>query len=363
MYKNNYKKKYQKYKHKYLYLYGGLEKEERKTLTSLSHSVEDNESAYEVVEKELIMEDFQNQHSKCPENKAVYPKVSRIISIGDLHGDFNAMFRALRLAKLVNKKGDWIGGNTYVVQVGDILDCNRGGSHICSSGAEEIKILDYFFKLNREAQKEGGSVINILGNHELMNVLGDFRYASEQHTEAMGGLKKRYKLFRPGGDIAKKMACYMQPIVKIGNYLFVHGAILPSHLESDIPKKNEEKLQLLVDLVKQYLLGKLSLEEFKTKYPKEFKIVNPNGEMFWTRELSNPHNSKNKCMKAKSVLEKLGADKGAIIMGHTVHPKITSDCDRRLWKIDVGMSEGFESHSKIQVLEILENGKKITVLE
>ena len=361
----DYKSKYKKYKQKYKNLNGGYQSQyydDGSGITDNSVSIEDGDSAYDSISHESIMEDFQNSHSVCGKNIAVYPEVSRIISIGDLHGDFNAMFKALRLGKVIDRKGNWIGGDTYVVQVGDILDCDRGGSKVCSDGAEEIKILDFFFKLNGEAEKDGGRVINILGNHELMNVIGDFRYASPQHTKALGGKEKRTELFRPGGEVAKKMACHMQPLVKIGKYIFVHGAILPSHLDSESPTVNNERLQTLTDLVKRYLLGELSLETFQRDFPKEFKIVNPQGEMFWNRELSK-QSANGRCEKAESVLKKLGADNGAIIMGHTPHPEITQDCGGRLWKIDIGMSEGFERHHNLQVLEILDNGREVNVLK
>ena len=294
---------------------------------------------------------------------AVYPPVQRIIAIGDLHGDSNAMFRALRLANIIDQNDDWIGGNTYVVQVGDILDCDRGGSKKCGTGAEEIEILDFLFQLNQKAQKKGGRVINILGNHELMNVLGNFRYASPQHTLALGGEQLRKSRFRPGGDLALKMAVNMQPVVKIGNYIFVHGSILPHHLDKDTPKLNETKLQQMIDVVADYLRGHLSLEQMSSQYPDLIRIIDPrSGEMFWNRELSTPHSNVEQCQKADNVLDKLGSRNGAIIMGHTVHDEITSACDKKLWKIDIGMSEGFEGHSKIQVLQILDN-KRVSVLD
>ena len=107
------------------------------------------------------------------------------------------------------------------------------------------------------------------------------------------------------------MACHMQPLVKIGKYIFVHGAILPSHLDSESPSVNNERLQTLTDLVKRYLLGELSLETFQRDYPKEFKIVNPQGEMFWNRELSK-QSANGRCEKAESVLKKLGADEATL---------------------------------------------------
>ena len=58
----------------------------------------------------------------------VLPPVRRIIAIGDIHGDFRALIKCLRLAKLVNERWEWIGGDTVVIQLGDQVDskCRSG---------------------------------------------------------------------------------------------------------------------------------------------------------------------------------------------------------------------------------------------
>ena len=70
-----------------------------------------------------------------------------------------------RLANLIDSSENWTGGSTTVVQVGDVLDW----------GGDEIKIL-YFLERQRQADKTGGKVITVNGNHEIMNVESDFRY-------------------------------------------------------------------------------------------------------------------------------------------------------------------------------------------
>ena len=41
----------------------------------------------------------------------------RIAAIGDICGDFEALLLSLSRANIINKKGEWIGGNTKVIQV------------------------------------------------------------------------------------------------------------------------------------------------------------------------------------------------------------------------------------------------------
>ena len=52
----------------------------------------------------------------------------RLVAIGDVHGDFAQTMAALELGKVMGGDGNWIGGDTVLVQVGDILD--RGDNEL-----------------------------------------------------------------------------------------------------------------------------------------------------------------------------------------------------------------------------------------
>eukprot|EP00188_Purpureofilum_apyrenoidigerum_P003269 Plantae.Rhodophyta-Purpureofilum_apyrenoidigerum.ctg33737.p1 GENE.Plantae.Rhodophyta-Purpureofilum_apyrenoidigerum.ctg33737~~Plantae.Rhodophyta-Purpureofilum_apyrenoidigerum.ctg33737.p1 ORF type:complete len:235 (+),score=49.79 Plantae.Rhodophyta-Purpureofilum_apyrenoidigerum.ctg33737:140-844(+) len=97
-----------------------------------------------------------------------YPEADRIIAVGDVHGDLSALRNALRLAKLIGTDDEWVGGNTVLVQLGDILD----------RGDQERAAFELLLKLREEAPKQGGAVHILHGNHEIMNVSFDFRYVT-----------------------------------------------------------------------------------------------------------------------------------------------------------------------------------------
>ena len=50
-----------------------------------------------------------------------------VLCIGDLHGDYEALVKILKTTKIINDKLQWIGNDTYVVQLGDLLDGKRPG--------------------------------------------------------------------------------------------------------------------------------------------------------------------------------------------------------------------------------------------
>jgi hypothetical protein len=92
----------------------------------------------------------------------------RIIAVGDLHGDYQAWMTIARAAGLVDQRGRWAGGNATLVQLGDVAD----------RAPDSLKIVRSLQQLQKEAPRRGGKVIVVLGNHEAMNLLGDFRYTT-----------------------------------------------------------------------------------------------------------------------------------------------------------------------------------------
>jgi hypothetical protein len=98
----------------------------------------------------------------------------RIVAIGDVHGAYDRFVRILRTAGLIDGRERWSGGRARLVQTGDVLD----------RGAESRKVVDLLRKLEREAASAGGRVHALLGNHEFMRVVGDWRYVSPGELKA-----------------------------------------------------------------------------------------------------------------------------------------------------------------------------------
>lgn len=271
------------------------------------------------------------------------PKCKRIVVIGDLHGDWDITKKIFIRYKLIDTNGKWIARpkDTQVVQVGDIVD--RGGRpDTVGDECSEIKIMDFLDEIHEQAQLYGGGVYCILGNHEIMNVVGNFTYAGEESIKCFGGEDMRKKAFKPGGYMAKRFACTRNAVMKIGSFLFVHGGFNEKHLTKSIPEINS--------IMRKYLNGAKEL------YDKDFidYYMAYNG-ILWNRELSigSPD-----CEKLEKILKHFKVN--GLIVGHTVQTNgINSKCNNKIWRVDTGMSKAFGSEENIQVLEILDDGEKL----
>jgi hypothetical protein len=282
----------------------------------------------------------------CNKNyKDIYSNVKRIVVVGDIHGDFNILMTCLKKAKVINDSREWIGRDTHVVQLGDILD--KGGRGIKSSAQsmEEFSIFEFLNYLDSEAEKHGGKVHYLIGNHEIMNIQGDFRYVHKKHLNHTGNEIRR-QLFEPGGYMAKLLACHSYGVLKINKWYFCHAGLLPKHV-------NSKSISEINSIIRNILRG--NKKGGLTKYEEE--LLFSKDSIFWNREYFF---NKNKCDILDKTLEILNQKDGGLIVGHTVHKHITPECNNKLWFADVGLSPAFGNlYSNVEILEIVDNKPRI----
>jgi hypothetical protein len=338
----------------------------------------------------------------------------RIIAIGDIHGDLDLAINCLEVCQVIERVDvlddektcvylkykdeikpriyKWIGTNTIVVQVGDQVDrCRPVGAECSVEGetindeASDLTIMFFFHDLHLVAiNSPGCAVYSLLGNHELLNVLGNLRYVSykgleEFSTENLdkfktGNTEIKMKgrteafaktspslLYKSKSNISNFMACSRVSAIIIDGYLFVHAGVLEkliSYTSRELHVKKIDTIHTINEAIRKWLLN-LDTQEDK-EYIGKFlggKTLSP----FWPRifgTLPSELDKSNKlCSKyVQPVLNDLNL-KG-IVVGHTPQLKfgISSTCSSSVWRIDVASSQAFEKVIKIQ-LENDTNGK------
>ena len=91
-----------------------------------------------------------------------------VVAIADIHGDFDDFAAILQRTGLTDKQNHWAAGKATFVQTGDLLD----------RGPKPREVMDLMMALEKEAPQAGGRVVGLLGNHEVMNIVGDLRYVT-----------------------------------------------------------------------------------------------------------------------------------------------------------------------------------------
>ena len=300
--------------------------------------------------------------------------VSRIVAIGDIHGDYQNYITVLKEAGVVNKRGKWAAGKTHVVQVGDIPD----------RGPDTLKIIEHLQKLEKQAMKAGGHLHLLIGNHEYMNIAGDLRYVHPGEYEAFEtrqskkvrdnyyafvvktleaqresqaanesasaplptiddafrsdwyekhplGFVEHRLAWQPGGEVAKWVSQH-NTIIRINNVLFLHGGLSTDLLPLSITDINEQiRSELRGEPVDGEPLGTASHSPL------------------WYRGLAR-NNELDERPVLDAVLEHFGAS--MIVLGHTPDLNvITPRFDGEVVIIDTGISAYYGGHRASLLIE------------
>lgn len=293
------------------------------------------------------------------------PAPSRLVAIGDLHGDLYKSLQALSLAGLVDpSSARWTGRDAVAVQVGDVLD----------RGDDELRLLYHLHRLKLEASRAGGALHVLHGNHEIMNAHGDFRYVTHAgldefkrwafwyrsgvamkrlcagldsprdpfkgipksfpgiKEEFWEGIRARIAALRPSGPIAVRFLAGNQTVLVIGESVFVHGGLLQKHVDHGLEKINEE--------VREWIMG--------LSGGRSPPYLRGREAVVWLRKFSE---SNCDCSHLEEVLAMIpGARR--MVMGHTIQEQgINEACGARAIRIDVGLSRGC-GNALPEVLEV-----------
>jgi hypothetical protein len=291
--------------------------------------------------------------------QAVFEGVDRVVAVGDVHGDLEAVTEILRTAGIIDQRGKWIAGKTHLVQAGDLLD----------RGPQSRKVLDLFMRLEKDAAKAGGRVHCLIGNHEAMNIYGDLRYAApedfaafrtsnseqvrshlwEEHVKTLsarpdtayrkkwedehppGWFEHRYE-FSPQGKYGKWINSH-PAMVKINDSLYLHGGLSTKYAAMTIAEINTA--------IRARLDGSVKLEEGD--------IVTGDDGPLWFRGLAREDGVVT-AQDVDRLLETHGVKR--IVIGHTPTPgAVLTRFGGKVVLIDVGLSGYYGSRRACLVLE------------
>jgi hypothetical protein len=284
----------------------------------------------------------------------------RVVAVGDVHGAYDRFTAILHEAGLIDDRQRWIGGRARLVQTGDLLD----------RGPDSRKALDLVRRLEGEAEKAGGRVHALLGNHEVMRMMGDLRYTSDGEYAAFrsrdaDALRERYyetalaanaaqarsarlpfderayrqtfldatplgfvemrTAFAPQGEYGRWLLEHAA-MVKINGVLFLHGGTSPAVAALGCAAINAGI--------------RSELQAIARADPKASKrLVASDDGPLWYRGLIEGGPAVTSA-ELDTMLRDLGAR--AIVVGHTSSPdgKIRSLFGGRVFQIDTGMLGG-----------------------
>lgn len=282
----------------------------------------------------------------------------RTIAVADLHGDLQHALNVLSMAGVVSPspspstaEHQWIGGHDILLSTGDIVD----------RGDDTIALYQLFISLRSQAASAGGAVVNLLGNHEIMNGIGDWRYVTKGDVQSFGGVQERRAAISDKGWIGQDwlrnynvtasislLPCshpglpsgYVPPKVS-----FVHGGITPDYATRGVDYINTiGKSLLLKGLSEQnpsWLPSNTTEEE-------EQHLWSESGPLWYRGYATDPEPQA--CVNSNAARERLGVRH--LVMGHTPHfDGFVTRCNNEILLIDTGISRAYGGEQSALVID------------
>ncbi|KAI8819319.1 Metallo-dependent phosphatase-like protein [Fimicolochytrium jonesii] len=235
----------------------------------------------------------------------------RIVAIGDLHGDYPNALSVFQMAGLADTDGNWVGNKSILVQTGDIVD----------RGPDTMKLYVFIRRLTKQAAEAGGRVVPLLGNHEVMNMMEDFRYVANEDVESFGGMPQRKEAWSKDGWLGRYLRTWDITAIVNGT-VFLHGGLHPTWAAQGIDALNKAARTALTTRTPHELWG--------------VKLFQGDGPL-WYRGYAND-DEKVVCDTLDTALGMVNATR--MVIGHTpqLTGEILSRCNNKVHVVDVGIS-------------------------
>jgi hypothetical protein len=239
----------------------------------------------------------------------------------------------------------WVGGRSILVQMGDIID----------RGRNELDAILFLERLRSQAQRAGGAVHTLLGNHDALAVMGIFDYAPNStgflpNRFAFGETlnltaprvlrfppahRHRAAAFMPGGPAARMFASTRVAALRVNDTIFVHAVFDENHAKVGISSLNEA--------VRSWLLG------MRPSLPSTVWRLLQDRDYGGREAKDRAKDKAVTCDIVKRALKAAGASR--IVVGHTPQwAGLGGACGGTLWRADGALSVMSSLHRPMQVM-------------
>lgn len=269
---------------------------------------------------ETMVSQFDNESS-------TYTNASKIAALSDIHGQFELTKTILINNGVIDAEENWAYGDGHFVIVGDVFD----------RGPNVTELLWLIYKLEKQAEQAGGKVHYLLGNHEYMVMRNDVRYINKKYRKTERILRTHYYQLYGNETILGRWLRSKSTILKIDNYLFVHGGMSLSFIETgiDFETANQNMRESLLD------------EETGAKWDSIYYEYNNTESPIWYRGYFSEAFKK---PQLKKILKTMKVDH--IIVGHTSQEQIESLFNNKILAVDTSIKNGISGE-----LLFIENGE------
>lgn len=272
--------------------------------------------------------------------ECIYDDGHPVLAISDIESGYRTFRDFLINNQVIDKQLNWTFGRGHLVLVGDFVD--RGNS--------TTQVLWFIYKLEQEAEKHGGKVHYILGNHELKNFRGQHEAASKKYYGVAAIMEKQHHQLYDSNSFIGKWLTTKNSIEMINGILFAHGGLHPDFGDQTISLKQ---------------INQINRQNYrKVFYPKrgdelEQLITSTRKGISWYRGYFKEDLTQ---QQVEAPLQRFSAR--SIVVGHTIQSRVNKQYQGKVFAIDVVHPKDYQKNWPKKRSEglYIEDGKYYRVL-
>jgi hypothetical protein len=259
-------------------------------------------------------DDLKSVYSVKPDYRQCYTMVDSIGMLTDIHGEYRSYISSLKEMGIIDSKLNWKFGSGHLVILGDMFD----------RGDMVTEILWHLFGLEKQAEKAGGKVDILLGNHEVMVLNNDVRYINEKYQNIEKITGTRYGDLYSDSSVLGRWLRSMPVMITVDNILFVHAGISPEMVQRN----------LTIEQINSKFSENFTAETAEeVKYNEELDFLDSGMGPVWYRGYFSDTTLHENMIDP--ILDFYG--KEHIVVGHTPHEGITLLFHNKILGTDTGM--------------------------
>lgn len=246
--------------------------------------------------------------------QSLYTLPEKFLAVSDIEGNLEAFVMLLKDAGVMDDDYNWIFENGHLIFVGDMFD----------RGNKVTECLWLLYRLESQAEDQGGKIHFIAGNHEFMNLTFNFNYVAQKYFANVQLMDETLESIYAGDSELGRWLRTKNIIERAGPFIFIHGGISP----------DVQSLNLSYDEINYW--GRYRMDSVCQTY--ECNIINGGSDygIYWYRGMAYEDLTQ---QQVNSIITDFNGE--MVVIGHTVFDNISLLYDNKVICIDLDHKDNF----------------------
>ena len=238
---------------------------------------------------------------------SIYTLPEKFLAVSDIEGNLEAVVMLLKDAGVMDTDYNWTFDEGHLFFVGDMFD----------RGTNVTECLWLLYRLESQAEAMGGKIHFIIGNHDMMNMIYDFRYVAQKYLANVLLMDETLESIYATDTELGRWLRTKNLIERVEPFIFLHAGISPQ----------VDALNLSYDEINDW--GRYRMDSVCQS--NDCNIINggSNYGIYWYRGMAYENLTQ---QQVNTIISNFGGE--MVVIGHSVFDNITLLYENKVICID-----------------------------